>query len=229
MPCKNEYDHTLKYIDKWTAPSCMPTPMALSPAASYIEWEPLGLTLIMSSWNYPLMGILQPLAQAIAAGNSVIMKPSELSPETAKMIQEIFDEIRDPRYVVIQGDHLTAIELTKQDHLDLIIFTGSTEKGKLVAEAAAKNLVPCILELGGKSPIVIDEGCDLDWAANRTVFGRFLNSGQTCIAPDYVLVHENLHQKFIELVRKHIAESGMFNLEHPNGDMARMVNEFHTK
>jgi len=91
----------------------MPTPMALSPAASYIEWEPLGLTLIMSSWNYPLMGILQPLAQAIAAGNSAIMKPSELSPETAKIIQEIFDEIGDPRYVVIQGDHLTAIELTK--------------------------------------------------------------------------------------------------------------------
>lgn len=121
-----------------------------------------------------------------------VMKPSEMSPHTANVIEKLVKNYLDPNYYVVkQGGIEVAIEITQQP-FDLIIYTGSTEKGKLVAQAAAKNLTPCILELGGKSPIIVDEGCDIDWASKRVLFGRFMNSGQTCVAPDYVLVHQNI-------------------------------------
>jgi aldehyde dehydrogenase (NAD+) len=159
------------------ADTSVPTPMVLSPASSKIKYEPLGVALVMSSWNYPLMTCIQPLATAIAAGNCAVIKPSEVSENTGKVLQKLVENYLDKTaYRVIQGGVDIAIEIT-QHPFDLIVFTGATDKGKYVAAAAAKNLVPCILELGGKSPTIIDEGCDLDWASKRLLFGRFVNSG----------------------------------------------------
>ena len=156
----------------------------------------------MSSWNYPLMTSIQPLATAIAAGNAAILKPSEVSHHTSQVLETLVHKYLDNNYYrVIQGGVDVAVAITKAN-FDLIVFTGSSDKGKLVAKAAADNLTPCILELGGKSPAIIDESADLDWAANRVLFSKFMNAGQTCIATDYVLVHKKVEEKFKKLLLK---------------------------
>lgn len=152
---------------------------------------------VLGSWNYPLATALGPCISAIAAGNCVILKPSEVAPYTAKAVKDLFDRFLDrSAFVCINGAVNVAIRTT-QTPVDLIVFTGSTEKGKLVAAAAAKNLVPCILELGGKCPMVIDESCDLEYTAKKAAAMAFINSGQLCIRSDYLLVHTNLADKFI--------------------------------
>jgi aldehyde dehydrogenase (NAD+) len=150
------------------------------------------VALIFGSWNYPYVVGIGPLIAAIGAGNCAVIKPSEMGPAASAAIQKLVDKYLDNDcFRVIQGGVDVAIQITSK-HWDVICFTGSTDKGKLVAAAAAKNLVPCILELGGKCPCIIDESADVDFAARKVAFGRFYNSGQTCLATDYVLCHEKL-------------------------------------
>jgi aldehyde dehydrogenase (NAD+) len=199
--------------------------MLIGPGKSKIVYEPLGVICIMGSWNFPLFTTLGPLIAVIAAGNCAVVKPSEFSPNTTKKIKSLIARYLDgSAYVCLEGQVQVAIALTSK-RFDGIVFTGSTEKGKLVAAAAAKNLVPCLLELGGKCPSVVDQSSDLDFAAKKIVLGRYINSGQVCISPDYVLVPENKKDKFIELLKKHITA---FWSDGANvADMGKVVNNFH--
>lgn len=191
--CQHHIDHLQHYMkDVHADPSVI-----FSPCTSFIRYEPLGVALIMGSWNFPYFVTLKPLMSAISAGNCALIKPSELSPATSACMQVLVEKYLDKRCIkVIQGEADVSIALTKQ-RFDLICFTGSTEKGKLVAQAAAKNLVPCILELGGKCPFIVDESADLDYAAMKCLYGKFQNAGQTCIGVDYVFVKEDMLEKFI--------------------------------
>lgn len=158
----------------------------------------------MGSWNFPYFVTIKPLVMAIAAGNCVMVKPSELAPKSSEVMQTLIEKYLDNKCIkVIQGDKDVCIELTNQK-FDLICFTGSPEKGKLVAQATAKNLVPLILELGGKCPLIMDKSADFDFAANKCCYGKFQNGGQTCIGVDYVLVHESQMQKCLDNIEKHL-------------------------
>lgn len=164
----------------------------LAPAKTRIKYEPLGVVLIFGSWNYPYVVNIKPLCAAITSGNCAVVKPSEMAPFSSKVIKDLVEKYLDKDcYAVIEGGMEVAIKIS-QYPWDLICFTGSTQKGKLVAESAAKNLIPCIMELGGKCPAVIDTTANIDFAAQKIAFARFNNSGQTCIGTDYVLVHESV-------------------------------------
>jgi aldehyde dehydrogenase (NAD+) len=153
------------------------TPMLLAPAKSRIVYEPFGVALVIGSWNFPFFTTIGPLIYAIAAGNCCIIKPSEMSPQSSKVMKRLFTRHLDSAcYACIEGAVQVAIAITSKP-FDVLCFTGSTEKGRLVAAAAAKNLIPCLLELGGKSPTIVDESADLDIAAKKVVFGRFANAG----------------------------------------------------
>lgn len=193
-------------LKKWANDESVDTPMLIGPGKSKIVYEPLGVVLIMGSWNFPLYTTLGPLIHTIAAGNCALIKPSEMSPFVSNTLKKVINRSLDMNaYVCIEGQVEVAKALTTKK-FDCICFTGSSEKGKLVAAAAGKNLIPCILELGGKSPVVIDESADVDFAAKKICLGRFINSGQTCIAPDYTLVHHTKLQKFIDSLKKYITE-----------------------
>jgi aldehyde dehydrogenase (NAD+) len=175
-----------------------------APGRSKIIAEPLGVALIMGAWNYPLVTHIEPLTMAIAAGNCAIMKPSEVCEHTTKVMTQIIEKYLDKRaFRVVEGGGDVAAVITTLN-FDVIAFTGSPMKGKLVAAAAGKNLVKCILELGGKCPAIIDDSADIDFAAKKVAFARFTNHGQTCLAVDYVLVHSTQKEKFVELLRKYI-------------------------
>ena len=175
-----------------------------APCSSFVRYEPLGVVLVMGSWNFPYFVTLKPLAMAIAAGNCVMVKPSELAPKSAEVMQTLIEKYMDKNcFKVIQGDKDVCIELTNQK-FDLVCFTGSPEKGKLVAQATAKNLVPVILELGGKCPLIMDKSANFDYAANKCCYGKFQNAGQTCIGVDYVLVHESQMQLCLESIETHL-------------------------
>ena len=156
-----------------------------------IDYEPFGVALVISAWNYPIYTAIPPFATAVAAGNCVILKPSELAPHTSNVIKKWFDKYLDSNfYQCIEGKIEVAKAVTKQPS-DIICFTGSTMTGRLVAIEAAKNLTPCLLELGGKCPTIIDETASLEAAVNRSLNGRFLNCGQTCVGVDHLYVHES--------------------------------------
>lgn len=191
-----DIDHALRNLRRWMRPRRVRTPAAAWPGRSRVVCEPLGAVLILSPWNYPLQLALSPLVAAVAAGNCAVLKPSELAPNTAAAIERICAEAFEPDHVcVLQGDGNLAAELTAQP-FDHIFFTGSTRVGKLVAQAAAINLVPTTLELGGKSPCIVREDARLDLAARRIMWGKTMNAGQTCVAPDYLLVHEDIFDDF---------------------------------
>jgi aldehyde dehydrogenase (NAD+) len=189
--------HTISHLRSWMKDKSVSTPMTLIGTSSWIQTEAKGACLIISPWNYPINLTLCPLVYAIAAGNTVMIKPSEITPNTsgamAKMIAEIFDE---NEVAILQGEANISTELLilKFDH---IFFTGSPAIGKVVMRAAAEHLTSVTLELGGKSPIVIDETADLKESAHKLVMGKFINNGQTCIAPDYLMVHENVKDAFV--------------------------------
>lgn len=169
-----------------------------APAKSLVRYEPLGVALIFGSWNYPYVVNLKPLSQAITTGNCAVIKPSEMAPASSAVIKQLVDNYLDRDcFQVIEGGVEIAAKISNYPW-DLICFTGSTEKGRLVAAAASKNLIPCILELGGKCPVVVDDSADVDFAAAKIVFARFNNSGQTCLSTDYVLVHESVKARFVE-------------------------------
>jgi aldehyde dehydrogenase (NAD+) len=214
---------TMKYLKKWMKVTKVKTPWFHLFTKSYIQKEPLGQILIIGPYNYPFQLIMEPLVGAIAAGNTAILKPSEFTVHTEKVIKDLIEETFDPEYVrVVTGDKTVTSELInlKFDH---IFFTGSTEVGKIVYQAAAKNLVPVTLELGGKSPAIIDETANLKTTANRIVFGKFINAGQTCIAPDYIYIDKKVKDDFIKALIEAINTLYPKTLENYN----KIVNQRH--
>ena len=199
-----ELDYTIKNLKKWMKKEKVKTPLSLFPAKSYRLPEPYGVTLIMSPWNYPFMLTIAPLIGAIAAGNCVIIKPSAYAPSVALLIKKLINNCFDEKYcLVVLGSRQENTELLNQK-FDYIFFTGSVNVGKIVMAAASKHLTPITLELGGKSPVIVDKTADLDLTAKRIVFGKYLNAGQTCVAPDYVLVHKNQKEILIEKLNYYI-------------------------
>lgn len=203
---KSEIDLAIKNISKWMKPESVKTPITLIGSRSSIIFEPKGVCLIIAPWNYPFSLLIAPLVSAIAAGNTVFLKPSEITSNTSKLISRMIDSLFEKEEVVVyEGGHeiSTALLGLPFDH---IFFTGSPRVGKIVMAAASKNLASITLELGGKSPNLIDETADLNDAVEKTVFNKFLNAGQTCIAPDYVLVHSAVHDDFVALLKNRIEE-----------------------
>ena len=198
-------DLFVKNLSKWTKPRAVNTPI-VQYGESYIEYEPYGSVLIIAPFNYPFQLAMEPLIGAIASGNTAVVKPSELAPETEKVISDILREAFDESYVASVCGGVDVITKLLSLRFDYIFFTGSVRVGKIVMEAASKNLTPLTLELGGKSPVFIDESFDIKLAAKRIAWGKFLNNGQTCIAPDYVLVHESRKLALIEELKAVIHE-----------------------
>ncbi len=200
-PMTADIKHTKSHLSKWMRPRKVATPMAQMGTSSYIHYEPKGVVLIISPWNFPFNLTIGPVISAIAAGNCIIIKPSEHTPNASalmkKMISELFDE---NEIALIEGDVTVSTELLKLP-FNHIFFTGAPEIGKVVMKAAAENLASVTLELGGKSPTIVDETANLKIAAQRIAFGKWLNNGQVCIAPDYVLVHESVAKQFMELIK----------------------------
>lgn len=225
-PVVKEIKHALAHLNRWTGKHFVPTPIAFFGSRSYVEYEPKGVCLLLSPWNFPLSLTLGPLVGAIAAGNTVVIKPSEFTPNTSHLVAKIIDNLFDEREVtVVEGAVDTATQLLELP-FNHIFFTGSPQVGKIVMQAAAKNLTSVTLELGGKSPTIVDETADIDTAARRTVWGKWINSGQICIAPDYVFVHESKMEAFSEALLRYIRKFfGEDATQSP--DYSRMVNGRH--
>ena len=222
----SEISYLLKHIKKFTAKQKVKTPMAQWIAKSYRFPTPYGTVLIMSPWNYPLLLSLEPLVDAIAAGNTVVLKPSAYSPATTDILAEIIEKVFPPHLVaVIKGGRQENACLLDID-FDYIFFTGSKSVGKLVYEKAASRMTPVTLELGGKSPCIVDETAKIPLAAKRIVFGKYLNCGQTCVAPDYILCHESVKDAFIAEVKKQITKQfGEDPLQNPA--YGKMISKKH--
>ncbi|MBR4688405.1 MAG: aldehyde dehydrogenase [Bacteroidales bacterium] len=192
-------------VGRWSRKRRKPTSLAVLPSSSYIVREPLGSTLILSPWNYPVQLLLNPLVGAIAAGCTAILKPSPYVPNVSKVLEEmIADTFEEDFVALVQGNRAVNGELFKHRY-DLVFLTGSPSLGRIAMEAQAKYLTPMVLELGGKSPCIVDKDADLKIAARRIAWGKCLNSGQTCIAPDYLFLHEDIKDAFIDAFKKELA------------------------
>lgn len=212
-----EIRYMLKYACGLSKPRSVSTPLHQFAAKSYIQPEPYGNVLIMSPWNYPFLLTMGPLVDALAAGNTAVIKPSAYSPATSRVIQELVEACFDPAYVAVVTGGRAENQALLEEEFQYIFFTGSQSVGKVVMEKAAQHLTPVTLELGGKSPCIVDETADLKLAARRIVFGKFLNCGQTCVAPDYVWVHESVKEPLIRLIFEQIrVQYGEHPLENPN-------------
>ena len=195
---KAEITHMLKHLHKYSTRHYVSSPVSQFPSLSYKKAVPYGNVLIISPWNYPFLLTFDPLVCAIAAGNTAILKPGPASRHTNEIMEKMIDEIFDRKYVsLVQGGNETVNKLLELP-FDFVFFTGGTETGRHVYEKCAEKLIPCVLELGGKSPCIVDESADIECSARRIVFGKFLNCGQTCVAPDYVLVQSSVKDKLIE-------------------------------
>jgi len=201
-----ELSYFIKHLKKWAKPKKVKTSLINFYGKSYIHHEPYGVSLVISPWNYPFQLTISPIIGSIAAGNCTAVKVSEFSPNTSEALAKIINENFDENFLhVFQGEADVAKELL-ENKLDYIFFTGSTEIGQKVMQAAAENLTPVTLELGGKSPCIIDEDINLETAAKRITWGKFINAGQTCIAPDYLFIHKNIKEQFIEKIIETINE-----------------------
>ena len=224
--CLTEIRHTARHLREWSRPQRVPTPLMHFPGSSRIVREPRGVCLIIAPWNYPFLLAVGPMIPAIAAGNCVTLKPSEYAPATSAVLEKILDVCFEGRFcrTVTGGAEVSAAETARP--YDMIFFTGSTAVGRKVMAAAAQNLTPVVLELGGKSPCIVDETADLPVAAARIIWGKCLNSGQTCVAPDYVLVARSRKDALIREMQKAICR---FYGEDPceNSAYPRIVNERH--
>ena len=222
----DELKYTLAHIRKWNRPKKVLSNIKNFPSWGRIYPEPYGVTLIMSPWNYPFMLTVTPIIAAVAAGNCAVVKPSAYSPATSALIAKMCAELFDAQHVsVVEGGREENRALLDECY-DLIFFTGSTTVGKTVMQAAAQHLTPIILELGGKSPCIVDETANIKIAARRIVWGKFVNAGQTCVAPDYILAHESIKEKLIDEMK--IAIKAMFG-EKPceSTDFPKIINEKH--
>lgn len=222
FPVLAEINHSIANIRRWTAPVKIDAPLTFLGTRSTIIHEPKGACLIIAPWNYPFNLCIGPLVSCLAAGNTALLKPSELTPHTSAVISKLAAEVFDNDVVtVVEGDADVASALLRLP-FDHIFFTGSPAVGKIIMRAAAERLASVTLELGGKSPAVVDATANLEDAAKRIAFGKFLNNGQTCIAPDYVLIDKSIKEKFTSLLKKYVAE--IFGREE---DYGRIVNKKH--
>ncbi len=222
----SEISYMIKNLRKFTREHTVKTTLTHFHSRSYRKASPYGNVLIMSPWNYPFLLAIEPLTDAIAAGNTVVLKPSAYSPKTSAIVEKIIKECFPQEYVaVVMGGRKENAELLEK-RFDMIFFTGSQNVGKEVLSHAAKNLTPVVLELGGKSPCIVDETADIKLSAKRIVFGKFLNCGQTCVAPDYILCHKSIREKLItELVSQIKIQYGNNALE--NKDYGHIINQKH--
>lgn len=217
-----EIAHAKKYLSAWARPKRVATNWVNFPAKSYIIPEPLGVCLVIGAWNYPYNLSFSPVVAAIAAGNTVILKPSEIPSETSKVMHKLISENFDEAFfTVVEGGVAETTELLKQK-FDKIFFTGSTPVGKIVYKAAAEQLTPVTLELGGKSPAFVTASANITMTAKRLVWGKFLNAGQTCIATDYVMVDEAVEAKFLEACKKEIEKA---NYAFENNNYVQIIND----
>jgi len=220
----NELNDAIRNLKKWSKQKRVSTNLANFPAKSYIIPEPLGTILVISAWNYPYQLSLIPAISAIAAGNTVVIKPSEIPNNTSKILAELINSNFDKKYLcIIEGGVETTTELLQQKW-DKIFFTGSTPVGKIVYKAAAENLTPVTLELGGKSPTFVLADCNIKITAKRIVWAKFLNAGQTCIAPDYLLVEKSIESELLEAIKKEIQEFYPLS-ENINENYVQIVND----
>ena len=216
----------LKNLKKWTAPRKVPTPMVTKPASSMRVPQPLGVVCVIAPWNYPVQLLLIPAAGAIAAGNAVVMKPSEVSYETSRVLAKIVPQyFTDKAIAIVEGGVQETTELLKQK-FDHIFYTGNGAVGRVVMRAAAENLTPVTLELGGKSPTIVDASANIAVAARRIAWAKYVNAGQTCVAPDYVLAHKSIANELVDAIRTSITE---FYGEDPHAskDYSRVISPKH--
>ncbi len=226
-PTISEINHSIKHLRQWMKPQTVKTPITLFGTHSEVRHEAKGVVLILSPWNYPFQLLMSPLVAAISAGNCVMLKPSSKTAQTSHFLKKLISEIFDENEVaLIEGDNVVADALLELP-FDHIFFTGSTRIGKKVMEAAAKNLTPVTLELGGKSPVIVDKSANIKKAAERIVWGKFINAGQTCVAPDYLLLHENHLDEFVTEAKKIItARYGQTEKEQESSsDLCRLVSD----
>ena len=221
-----EISYMLKHIHRFSREKNVRTPLAQFHSRSFKKPSPYGVTLIMSPWNYPFMLTLSPLVDALAAGNTAVVKPSAYSPHTSDVILQILSQCFDPEYVAVVTGGRAENTCLLREHFDYIFFTGSQSVGKEVMRNAAEHLTPVTLELGGKSPCIVDKSADIKLAARRIVFGKYLNCGQTCVAPDYIYCHRSVKDKLIKEVQKQIQKQyGKQPLRNPN--YGKIINEKH--
>ncbi len=225
----SEISYMLKNTRRFAKEHTVKTPLAHFASRSYTKPSPRGNVLIMSPWNYPFMLTIEPLVDAIAAGNTAIVKPSAYSPETGKIIEKIIKSVFPPEYVAVVIGGRAENTCLLDEKFDYIFFTGSQNVGKEVLRHAAENLTPATLELGGKSPCIVDETADIKLAAKRITFGKFLNCGQTCVAPDYILCHESIKDRLVQEIKKQISLQFGTLKNDPllNPDYGKIINERH--
>ena len=217
---RSELHHNIKCLKKWTKPVSRTTPLALIGHRSWVQFENKGVVLVIAPWNYPFLLVMSPLISALAAGNTVVVKPSELTPHMAQVVQQLVSDCFLQNEVVCELGDKTVTQKLLELAFNHVFFTGSTQVGRIVAESCAKKLIPVTLELGGKSPVIIDQTADLQDAAEKIHWGKFLNRGQTCVAPDFIYIHSSVKESFIKLYNQTEAKS---KREKPT----QMVNAHH--
>ena len=201
-----EIDYTIKHLRRWLQPRRVSVPLSLAPAKAFVLKEPLGVVLVIAPWNYPVQLLLTPIVGALAAGNTVVAKPSELAPATSTLLARLLPDYLDKRAVIVVEGAVKETTALLQQRFDHIFYTGNGRVGRIVMEAAAKNLTPVTLELGGKSPVYVDDTVDLEAAARRIAWGKFMNAGQTCVAPDYLLATPQVAAAIMPLLTQAIAD-----------------------
>ena len=217
----SEISYMLRHIKRFSREKTVATPLAQFASRSYQKPSPYGVTLIMSPWNYPLLLTLDPLVDALAAGNTAIIKPSAYSPATSELLAKLLGELFPEEYVAVVTGGREENACLMEEKIDYIFFTGSKTVGKTVLEKAANYLTPVTLELGGKSPCIVDQSANLKLAAKRIVFGKFLNCGQTCVAPDYILCHKSVKSKLINFLKEEI------QLQYGSAELGKIINRKH--
>ena len=220
-----DINHTLAHLALWMRPERVGTPVVFKPGSSHVVAEPVGVTCVIAPWNYPVQLLLVPMVAAIAAGNAVVAKPSELAPHAAAKLIALIAEMGDPAIAAVQGGVAETTELLAQ-RFDHILYTGNSRVARIVMRAAAERLTPVTLELGGKSPAIVSRHANIDVAARRIAWGKFVNAGQTCIAPDYVLVERAVHDQLVAAIGKSI-ESFYGTDPQASADYTRIVNAPH--
>jgi len=218
----NELDIAIHRLKRWAKIKRVRTDMVNFPGRSYLVPEPLGVCLIIGAWNYPINLTITPLISAIAAGNTVVLKPSELTVNTSAALAQVINNHFEPSFMTVVEGGIAETTALLEYPFDKIFFTGSASVGKIVYQAAAKHLTPVTLELGGKSPAIVEKDANLSMAARRLVWAKFLNAGQTCVAPDYILVHQSVEKELLEKLKIEIRQSA-FSLA--NGNYVQIVNE----
>lgn len=224
----HEIDFASRRLASWARPRKVRTPLILFPGSSWVQPEPYGRALIISPWNYPFQLAVAPLVAALAAGNCAVVKPSEVAPRTSALIAEMLTAAFERDYVAVVEGGAATVEALLAEQFDFIFFTGGPRVGRIVMAAAAKNLTPVVLELGGKNPCIVDSDADLDTAARRIAWGKFVNAGQTCIAPDFVLAHASIRSALLERLAA-VIESFFGKDPQASPDYGRIINDHHVR